>query len=137
MTANFKRSAEEYLFAERRGMKIFRPNRNVNALFEGPILEIFIAKCCPFFSFPDAGEWRQTTKVEAFFINSEAPSNNTTPKNQPKYSCNQVNFRQIFQFTSGAHRTTALTVGTGPVPSQAIQKPACLFVCNRVVLRWC
>ena len=39
MIAHFWRSTREFLFADRRRMKIFRPHRYVNASYEWPILE--------------------------------------------------------------------------------------------------
>ena len=48
VTANCK-----ILFAERRWMKIYRPNRYVNASFEWPILEQLMRMCCQIFSCPD------------------------------------------------------------------------------------
>ena len=44
------RSTWEVLFAERRGMKIFQPNRFVIASYGWPILEQFLGKCCPIVS---------------------------------------------------------------------------------------
>ena len=44
--ANFHRYSAEFLFSERRRMKIFRSNGYVNASYEWPILEQFMGKCC-------------------------------------------------------------------------------------------
>ena len=67
---NFQRYAEEFLFAEWRQMKIFQPNRYVNASYEWPILEQFMWKCCPIVSCLDRPKLRH-------FFNGEEPSNNT------------------------------------------------------------
>ena len=90
----------------------------------------------PIFSFPDTGRDRPPKLRHFLSIVKRLQTTQHQKINQNTHE-NQVNSRQIFQFTGGAHRTTALTVGTGPVPSQAIQKPACLFVCSSVVLWSC
>ena len=61
VTPNLKRCTDEFLFAMSRRIKIFRPNRYVNASYEWPILEQFMGKCCSTFFSP-----RQSFKVEAF-----------------------------------------------------------------------
>ena len=43
---NFKTYTGEFLFAKRRRMRIFLPNRYVNASYEWPNLEQFMGKCC-------------------------------------------------------------------------------------------
>ena len=47
VTPDFKRSVEEFSFAERRGVEIFRPHRYLNASYNWPIWEQFIGACCP------------------------------------------------------------------------------------------
>ena len=59
--ANFKISTEEFLFAERRQMKILRQSRYVNASYEWPFLEQFMGSAANFF-LP-----RETIKIEEFF----------------------------------------------------------------------
>ena len=73
MTPNFKRSAEEFLFAGRRLMKVFRQNRYVNVSYERPILEQFMGKCYQVFPCPD----RPSKKRH--FSRGEMPTNNKTP----------------------------------------------------------
>mgnify|MGYP001801291196 CR=1 FL=1 len=57
---SFSKIYKELLFAERRLMKIFLPNRYVNASYEWPIWKTFMLPECFFLP-------RQTIKVEAFF----------------------------------------------------------------------
>ena len=72
----------KFLFADRRLMKLFRPNRYVNALYERPILQHFTGKCCPFVSCLD-----RPSKLRHFFhceVHNTKPitSNQKTHTNQ-------------------------------------------------------
>ena len=69
ITLDFKRSAEELLYAERRWVEIFQPRRYVNASNERPTLGQFMDECCPIFSCSD--QW------------NTPPSGSTTKPNQP------------------------------------------------------
>ena len=100
---NFQRYAEEFLFAEWRQMKIFQPNRYVNASYEWPILEQFMWKCCPIVSCLDR------PKLRHFFNGEELSINTTQNQSKPtKISYKPADFRQILQFTCVATCTYEL-----------------------------
>ena len=100
---NFQRYAEEFLFAEWRQMKIFQPNRYVNASYEWPILEQFMGKCCPIVSCLDR------PKLRHFFNGEELSINTTQKQSKPtKISYKPADFRQILQFTCVATCTYEL-----------------------------
>ena len=85
------------MFAEWRQMKIFWPNRYVNASYEWQILEQFMGRGV----LPHNYLFRWTMKVE---VDNEEPANKTTlnkPKT-PKNSCKPADLRQIVQFTCAA-----------------------------------
>ena len=106
LTPNFKWSAEEFQFAERRGVEIFWPNRYVNASYEQgvwydwPILEQFMGKYCQICSCPD-----RLSKLRHFFICWRAfTQNNTKPAKTIKKSHKTSWFQALFlQWTCGHH----------------------------------
>ena len=78
-------------------MKIFWPNRYVNASYEWPILEQFMGKCCPIVSCLE-----RPLKLRNFFsmVKSLQTTQHKSNQHQPKNSCKPADFRQILQFTS-------------------------------------
>ena len=68
-----------------------------NALYEYPILEQFLGKCCSFFSCQDSPSklrWDISSMVTC-----PQSTQHKTYQHEPKNSCKPANFRQILQFT--------------------------------------
>ena len=88
VTAYFKRSTAEFLFTERRRVKIFQQERYVNTPYEWPISEQFMEEVLPSFFMPS-----QTIKVEAFLQWWSVFKHNTKPtKKLIQTSWFQANF---------------------------------------------
>ena len=132
ITLDFKRSAEELLYAERRWVEIFQPKMYVNAPNERPTLGQFMDECCPIFSCSD--QWNtppsgsttkhcqpnigvfhcsdRSWKLRHFLILWRAykQNRNKTTQNHPKtpeISCKPAGFQANFAVYCGCALTNA------------------------------
>ena len=78
MITNFERYTEEIFLAERRRIKLFWPNRDINSSYEWPILEQFRGSAALLVL-----AWADHQSWGTFPILIDLPANNTT-QNQPK-----------------------------------------------------